>query len=317
MATLDDNAAQVPGAALRGHGDDPAPRRLAAFDDRLGRHRHGRGAASTRRPAARRRSTSARTRASRCSWSTRRTRTAGSPSAAPRSSTTEGADEQIDKLAKKYLGKDEYPWRKPEEQRDQGADPARSRRSQRLRRIALGAHALRRRPARRPPERGRGAGAGGAGGARQPARRRGPAARRGGQLRARRPRAADGGRRGGRRRDRAARGHRVLGPRAQRAGLRALRRCRARPRQRTLGATESSTGATATRRSRGGRAQVERILAAAQEPATVTISVAFGCPFEGEVDPGAVADAGRAFRAAGGRPRRHDRRRRAARGARR
>jgi len=31
--------------------------------------------------------------------------------------TTEGADEQIDKLAKKYLGKDEYPWRKPDEQR--------------------------------------------------------------------------------------------------------------------------------------------------------------------------------------------------------
>jgi PPOX class probable F420-dependent enzyme len=31
--------------------------------------------------------------------------------------TTEGADEQIDKLAKKYLGKDEYPWRNPEELR--------------------------------------------------------------------------------------------------------------------------------------------------------------------------------------------------------
>ena len=31
--------------------------------------------------------------------------------------TTDGADAQIDKLAKKYLGKDEYPWRKPEEQR--------------------------------------------------------------------------------------------------------------------------------------------------------------------------------------------------------
>ena len=31
--------------------------------------------------------------------------------------TTEGADPQIDRLAKKYLGKDEYPWRKPEEQR--------------------------------------------------------------------------------------------------------------------------------------------------------------------------------------------------------
>ena len=31
--------------------------------------------------------------------------------------TTEGADEQIDRLAKKYLGRDEYPWRNPEEQR--------------------------------------------------------------------------------------------------------------------------------------------------------------------------------------------------------
>ena len=35
-------------------------------------------------------------------------------------------------------------------------------------------------------------------------------------------------------------------------------------------------------------AQVEAILAAATEPATVTISVAFGCPFEGEVDEGEV-----------------------------
>ena len=31
--------------------------------------------------------------------------------------TTDGADEQIDKLAKKYLSEDTYPWRKPEEQR--------------------------------------------------------------------------------------------------------------------------------------------------------------------------------------------------------
>jgi hypothetical protein len=31
--------------------------------------------------------------------------------------TTDGADAQIDKLAKKYLGKDEYPWRNAEEQR--------------------------------------------------------------------------------------------------------------------------------------------------------------------------------------------------------
>ena len=31
--------------------------------------------------------------------------------------TEEGADAQIDKLAKKYIGEDEYPWRKPEETR--------------------------------------------------------------------------------------------------------------------------------------------------------------------------------------------------------
>ena len=31
--------------------------------------------------------------------------------------TTEGADAQIDRLAKKYLGKDEYPFRRPDEQR--------------------------------------------------------------------------------------------------------------------------------------------------------------------------------------------------------
>jgi PPOX class probable F420-dependent enzyme len=31
--------------------------------------------------------------------------------------TTDGADAQIDKLAKKYLGKDEYPWRNAKEQR--------------------------------------------------------------------------------------------------------------------------------------------------------------------------------------------------------
>ena len=31
--------------------------------------------------------------------------------------TTDGADGQIDRLAKKYLGQDEYPWRNPEEER--------------------------------------------------------------------------------------------------------------------------------------------------------------------------------------------------------
>ena len=31
--------------------------------------------------------------------------------------TTDGADDQIDKLAKKYLGEEKYPWRNPAEQR--------------------------------------------------------------------------------------------------------------------------------------------------------------------------------------------------------
>jgi hypothetical protein len=31
--------------------------------------------------------------------------------------TEEGADAQIDKLAKKYLGQDEYPWRNPADTR--------------------------------------------------------------------------------------------------------------------------------------------------------------------------------------------------------
>ncbi len=35
----------------------------------------------------------------------------------PAELTEEGADQQIDKLAKKYLGKDKYPWRNPEETR--------------------------------------------------------------------------------------------------------------------------------------------------------------------------------------------------------
>src|SRR4051794_24475758 len=36
--------------------------------------------------------------------------------------------------------------------------------------------------------------------------------------------------------------------------------------------------------------RVRAIVAAADQPVTVTISCAWGCPFEGEVDPGAVAD---------------------------
>ena len=57
----------------------------------------------------------------------------------------------------------------------------------------------------------------------------------------------------------------------------------------TLAATEAfnerngnATLAEATRR-------IQAIVAAAERPVTVTVSCAFGCPFEGEVDPGAVA----------------------------
>ncbi|HUK94668.1 MAG TPA: hydroxymethylglutaryl-CoA lyase [Gaiellaceae bacterium] len=44
--------------------------------------------------------------------------------------------------------------------------------------------------------------------------------------------------------------------------------------------------------------RLERILAAAECPATVTISVAFGCPFEGRVDPARVAELAARFEGA-------------------
>jgi isopropylmalate/homocitrate/citramalate synthase len=58
----------------------------------------------------------------------------------------------------------------------------------------------------------------------------------------------------------------------------------------TLGATESFNRRNGNASLEEAVARVERILAEATEPATVTISVAFGCPFEGRVDPGRVAD---------------------------
>ena len=54
----------------------------------------------------------------------------------------------------------------------------------------------------------------------------------------------------------------------------------------TLGATESFNRRNGEMSREEALAQVESILA--KEPATVTISVAFGCPFEGEVDEGEV-----------------------------
>jgi isopropylmalate/homocitrate/citramalate synthase len=56
----------------------------------------------------------------------------------------------------------------------------------------------------------------------------------------------------------------------------------------TLGATESFNQRNGQMSRDEAVAQAESTLAAAQEPVTVTISVAFGCPFQGEVDEGEV-----------------------------
>jgi hydroxymethylglutaryl-CoA lyase/(R)-citramalyl-CoA lyase len=58
----------------------------------------------------------------------------------------------------------------------------------------------------------------------------------------------------------------------------------------TLGATEEFNLRNGNASLDEAVARVEQILAAAQMPATVTISVAFGCPFEGRVDPGRVSE---------------------------
>ena len=66
----------------------------------------------------------------------------------------------------------------------------------------------------------------------------------------------------------------------------------------TLAATDSFSQRNANASVDEAAARVERILAAADRPATVTISVAFGCPFEGPVDPGAVLALAERFRGA-------------------
>ena len=70
-----------------------------------------------------------------------------------------------------------------------------------------------------------------------------------------------------------------------------------RLRQTELDRVNVMLGATDTFNRRNGNAsladatsRVQRILTMADRPTTATISVAFGCPFEGEVDPGAVAE---------------------------
>ncbi len=58
----------------------------------------------------------------------------------------------------------------------------------------------------------------------------------------------------------------------------------------TFAATESFNRANGNASLEEALSRVEAILAVADVPATVTISVCFGCPFEGRVDPGRVAE---------------------------
>jgi len=58
----------------------------------------------------------------------------------------------------------------------------------------------------------------------------------------------------------------------------------------TLAATESFNRRNGGMSLAEATAQVQSILAAAELPTTAIVSCAFGCPFEGRVDPGTVAD---------------------------
>src|SRR5438445_11138583 len=58
----------------------------------------------------------------------------------------------------------------------------------------------------------------------------------------------------------------------------------------TFAATESFNRANGNASLEEAVSRVEAILAVAGVPATVTISVCFGCPFEGRVEPGVVAE---------------------------
>jgi (R)-citramalyl-CoA lyase len=58
----------------------------------------------------------------------------------------------------------------------------------------------------------------------------------------------------------------------------------------TLAATESFSRRNANQSVEAAAAAAARVLERSDLPVTITISVAFGCPFEGRVDPGAVAE---------------------------
>ncbi|MFY9578534.1 MAG: hypothetical protein WAQ33_04345, partial [Gaiellaceae bacterium] len=57
----------------------------------------------------------------------------------------------------------------------------------------------------------------------------------------------------------------------------------------TLAATESFNQRNGNRSLEEAQAGAEHVIERSELPVTVTISVAFGCPFEGRVDPGVVA----------------------------
>jgi isopropylmalate/homocitrate/citramalate synthase len=67
----------------------------------------------------------------------------------------------------------------------------------------------------------------------------------------------------------------------------------------TLAATETFNQRNGNASLEEAAARVERILTVADRPTTATISCSFGCPFEGEVDPGMVADLAERLVAAG------------------
>jgi hydroxymethylglutaryl-CoA lyase/(R)-citramalyl-CoA lyase len=66
----------------------------------------------------------------------------------------------------------------------------------------------------------------------------------------------------------------------------------------TLAATDSFSRRNANQSAEEARAAAERVIERSDLPVTLTISVAFGCPFEGRVDPGVVAEIAERFSSA-------------------
>src|SRR5438477_12610976 len=63
----------------------------------------------------------------------------------------------------------------------------------------------------------------------------------------------------------------------------------------TLAATDTFSRRNANQSREEARAAAADVIGRSELPVTLTISVAFGCPFEGKVDPGAVAELAGAF----------------------